>query len=145
MTPAPLHTPAALELLGLDVPAHLGTLDPDGFPRITPIWFLWDGEAFLMTSHTRYPQVRNLQRDPRATICIDTESATSVDGIRPNRQIRARGLAEVVPDADGDVTRAITLKYLRGPDGPPRAEIRAAHDRMVLRLTPDPERLIVAV
>jgi nitroimidazol reductase NimA-like FMN-containing flavoprotein (pyridoxamine 5'-phosphate oxidase superfamily) len=38
------------ELLALDIPARLATIDADGAPRITPIWFLWDDGAFFMTS-----------------------------------------------------------------------------------------------
>jgi nitroimidazol reductase NimA-like FMN-containing flavoprotein (pyridoxamine 5'-phosphate oxidase superfamily) len=33
------------DLLSLDVPAHLATIDPDGYPRITPLWFLWEDGA----------------------------------------------------------------------------------------------------
>lgn len=138
-----LNDPAALELLSLDVPARLATLDPDGFPRITPIWFLWERGAFYMTSLAHYPQVRNLRANGRASICIDTEEAKSHNGIRANRQIRATAHAHCFPDDGGEWTRRITLKYLPGPDGPARAEIRAAQERMVICLRPDPSRLIV--
>jgi hypothetical protein len=33
-------------VLALDIPAHLATIDPDGYPRITPIWFIWEDGAF---------------------------------------------------------------------------------------------------
>ncbi len=44
-TLTPLRTLSPQErahLLNLAIPAHLATLDPAGFPRITPIWFLWE-------------------------------------------------------------------------------------------------------
>jgi hypothetical protein len=36
---APLSATEVERLLHLDVAAHLATIDPSGFPRITPIWF----------------------------------------------------------------------------------------------------------
>lgn len=30
------------DLLGRDVVAHLATLDADGYPHVTPLWFIWD-------------------------------------------------------------------------------------------------------
>jgi len=121
------------ELLALDVPAHLATIDPDGYPRITPLWFLWDGEAFVMTSVAGYPHLRNLERDPRAAICVDTEEPS---GRRANRRIRARGRAELLPD-DGDWTRRITRKYVQGAEGEAAADRRAAMKRVVIRVRPE--------
>ena len=43
-SPTPLRTLSQQEiahLLHLAIPAQLATLDAAGFPRITPIWFLW--------------------------------------------------------------------------------------------------------
>lgn len=120
-------------LINLDVPAHLGTIDPEGFPRITPIWFLWEEGAFYMTSVEGKPQLRDLARDPRASIVIDIEERVSV-GIRHNRQVRARGEAELFPDPDGYWTRRITLKYVRGSEGKSTAEARASDSRVVIKL-----------
>jgi nitroimidazol reductase NimA-like FMN-containing flavoprotein (pyridoxamine 5'-phosphate oxidase superfamily) len=124
-------------LLALDIPAHLGTTDPDGYPRITPIWFMWEGGAFRMTSVEGQPHLRNLARDPRAAICVDTEAREPVDGIRAHRRFRAQGLVEAAPDHGGYWTRLITLKYISGPDGEEAAERRAAMPRVVITLQPE--------
>jgi hypothetical protein len=34
-----------VELLALDIPARLATIDADGARRITPIGFLWDDDV----------------------------------------------------------------------------------------------------
>lgn len=120
------------ELLLLDVPAHLATIDPSGFPRITPIWFLWAEGAFHMTSVEGQPHLRNITRDPRASVCVDTEEPES----RVNRRVRGRGEAELFPDEDGSWTRRITLKYVGGPEGEAAAARRAAMPRVVIRLRP---------
>ncbi len=38
------------QLFACDIPAHLATLDAEGFPHVTPLWFVWTGGAFYMTS-----------------------------------------------------------------------------------------------
>lgn len=128
------------DLLGLDIPAHLGTIDHAGFPRITPIWFLWVDDAFYMTSLPGRQHLRDLARDARASLCIDTEDHGAIHGVRSNRQVRATGYAQVMPDRAGEWTRRITHKYIAGPDGEERAAIRAAMSRMVIVL--HPERMV---
>jgi PPOX class probable F420-dependent enzyme len=130
----PLEPDEVEALLQADVPAHLATLDVDGYPRITPIWFIWADGAFVMTSVVGYPHLENIARDPRAALAIDQEEAP-VGGHRPNRRIRVQGLAELSPD-DGEWTRRITRKYIGGPDGDDAAEARAAMERLVIRLPP---------
>jgi nitroimidazol reductase NimA-like FMN-containing flavoprotein (pyridoxamine 5'-phosphate oxidase superfamily) len=39
-------------LLALDIPARLATIDPHGFPHVTPLWFVWDDAAFHLTSYS---------------------------------------------------------------------------------------------
>ena len=132
----PLDSPEVGQLLALDIPAHLATLDPDGFPRITPLWFLWEAGAFYLTSVEGRPHLRNLQRDPRASLCVDTEERVAIAGHRPNRQVKAYGLAHLAPDDEGYWTRRITRKYLAGPEGEERAAYRAAMQRIVIVLRP---------
>jgi nitroimidazol reductase NimA-like FMN-containing flavoprotein (pyridoxamine 5'-phosphate oxidase superfamily) len=88
------------ELLALDVPAHLATVDPQGFPRITPIWFLWENGTFYMTSVKGKPHLRNLERNPKASVCVDIEECLT-DGQRPSRQVKAYGEARLADDTGG--------------------------------------------
>lgn len=124
-------------LLALDVPARLATLDRDGFPHVTPLWFLWAEGSFFMTSIADRPHVDRLSRDPRAGICIDVEESQRSDGQRPNRQVRAVGRAELYPDAGAVWTTRITEKYVVGPAAAETIAARAHDDRVVIRLRPD--------
>lgn len=128
------------EVLALDVPVRLGWLDRDGFPRITPLWFLYEDGTFYMTSVRDKRHVAGLRRDPRAFACVDTEERVSVGGVRRNRQVKGRGRAELFDDEGGRWTRRITLKYVHGEEGEERAAYRASMPRVVIRLRP--ERLI---
>jgi PPOX class probable F420-dependent enzyme len=135
-SPRPLSATETGALLAADLVAHLATVDDGGYPHVTPIWFLWDGEAFLMSCLADRPHVRRLRADPRASISIDAEEAERDDGQRPNRQVRATGVAELADDVDGAVTRAVTAKYLSGPGAAGQADARAQRDRVVIRLVP---------
>jgi PPOX class probable F420-dependent enzyme len=50
--------------------AILSTLRADGLPASVPVWYGWDGRAVSVFSHSFSPKVRNVQRDPRATILV---------------------------------------------------------------------------
>jgi nitroimidazol reductase NimA-like FMN-containing flavoprotein (pyridoxamine 5'-phosphate oxidase superfamily) len=118
-------------LLALDVPARLATIDAEGFPHVTPLWFVWDDGAFHLTSYSDRPHVRRLAGNPRAGLCIDVERPAREDGERPNLQVRAVGIAELLDDEAGAWTLRIDEKY-----GWPRSAT-LARDRVLIRLRPD--------
>jgi PPOX class probable F420-dependent enzyme len=134
--PRPLDPGEIEALLGLDVPARLATLDRDGFPHVTPLWFLWSDGAFYMTSVADRPHLRRLAANPRAGVVVDTEDAERDDGQRPNRQVRAIGEAQVFSDSGGQWTMRITEKYVRGAGAAASIASRAADQRVVVRLRP---------
>jgi nitroimidazol reductase NimA-like FMN-containing flavoprotein (pyridoxamine 5'-phosphate oxidase superfamily) len=123
-------------LLALDVPARLATLDREGFPHVTPLWFVWDQGAFYMTSIADRPHLERLSGNPRAGICVDVEDRERADGQRPNRQVRAIGSASLSPDDHATWTTRITEKYLRGPGASASVAARAADERVVICLRP---------
>ena len=47
------------------------TVRPDGGPHTVPVWFLWDGETFLIFSQPGNLKIRNLQRNPHITLALD--------------------------------------------------------------------------
>src|SRR6266702_964201 len=126
------------DLLALDVPANLATLDADGFPHVTPIWFLWRASEFLMTSLPTRPHVVRLRRDSRAGLNVHVEGSEQPSGERFNRQVRVVGHAVVELDEGGEVTRQITLRYLHGMGA--SATVKSPNDspRALIRLPPDP-------
>ena len=123
-------------LLALDVPAHLATLDAEGFPHVTPLWFIWAGGAFHLTSFPDRPHLARLRGDARAGICVDIERPERDDGQRPNQQVRATGTAELAQDEGGYWTQLITEKYLSAPAALERARGRARSARVVIHLRP---------
>ena len=59
---------------------RLATLDADGFPHVTPIWFLWDGTRSSCRACRTDPHVGRLRADLRAGIVIDVEDPERPDG-----------------------------------------------------------------
>src|SRR3712207_8123899 len=45
--------------------AWLTTVRPDGQPQSVPVWFLWDGEAFLVYSRPGARKLRNIEANPK--------------------------------------------------------------------------------
>lgn len=134
--PRALHPVELAALLALDVPAHLATLDRAGFPHVTPVWFVWQEDAFFMTSISDRPHLRRLSHNPRAGVGVDVEDPERADGQRPNRQVRAIGEATLFRDRGGEWTRRITAKYVRGASAERRIAARVGDERIAIRLRP---------
>jgi PPOX class probable F420-dependent enzyme len=63
----PAHARAA-ERLRREQIAWLTTVRADGQAQSSPVWFLWDGEAFLLYSQPGAQKVRNLAANPKVAL-----------------------------------------------------------------------------
>jgi PPOX class probable F420-dependent enzyme len=54
-----------------EVIAWLVTVRTDGTPVPVPVWFLWEGETFLVYSRPDTPKLRNLTRNPQVALHLD--------------------------------------------------------------------------
>ena len=98
--------------------AWLTTVRADGQAQASPVWFLRDGETFLLYSQPDAQKVRNLAANPRVALHLD-DDGTGGD------VVTFEGTATVEPDnpradrVDGYLTKyetAIeTLGYEPGP------------------------------
>ena len=123
-------------LTALAIPAHLATFDPTGFPRVIPLWFIWEDEIFYLSSGPRSRHVQDLARDPRAGLCITVEEDQTRTGYRPFRQIMVQGYAQVQPDLDGTSAGKLMRKYIAGQAGEVRVKLEAKKPHMVITLRP---------
>ncbi len=53
--------------------AVVATINKDGSPQLTPVWYHWDGRTFTFAVQERTLKHRNLQRDPRLTASVHAE------------------------------------------------------------------------
>jgi len=84
--------------------AVLVTLGPDGEPVPTPIWYLYRDGRFYFRTELNAIKTKNVQRDPRVSICIQEERA-------PYKAVVAHGKAELGGELDWLVA-AIPRHYL---------------------------------
>jgi hypothetical protein len=68
-----LNDPIAQDLLQSNNVAHLGYIWFDGTPRVTPIWFYWNGEEIIMASPPGMPKIEALKQNPDVALTIDKD------------------------------------------------------------------------
>jgi PPOX class probable F420-dependent enzyme len=101
------------DLLTLPV-VTLGTIDPDGRPQLTEVWFLAEDGEVKLSLNTSRQKVQNLQRDPRCSVLL-------LDLANPYRYVELRGDAVITPDDDYAFADRVGEKYgtdLRENDRP---------------------------
>jgi PPOX class probable F420-dependent enzyme len=90
--------------------AVLATINRDGTPQQSTVWYDLDGDEILLNTRRGRLKDRNLRRDPRASLCVE-------DGYR---YLTVRGsvtLDEEETTAQADIRR-LAVRY----DGPEEAE-----------------------
>lgn len=83
----------------------LATVQADGAPLATPMWFLHDPAALTMISVEGTQKVRNLRRDPR--VCVVAEGGSGRGEVRG---VAVHGHAEFL--VDGPERRALADRFL---------------------------------
>ena len=103
-----LHEPLAAELLNARLVASLATFNEDGTIHLVPMWFAPAGETIVLATGSRSRKVRNLERDPRATLMLhDSWPGFEVCGMS------LAGNAEVVrPPAASPLERLVHARYV---------------------------------
>lgn len=59
--------------LGEEEIIWLTTVGADGTPQPSPVWFLWDGETILIYSRDNAPKIKNIARNPRVALSLNTD------------------------------------------------------------------------
>src|SRR4051794_34920359 len=102
-------TPKVREFLEEKRFASLATIDPDGAPQQTVMWYAVQNGKIMMNTARGRKKDRNLVRDPRASICVE-------DGYR---FVTIAGNIEMIDDqtrAQADI-KSLAIRY----DGPEAA------------------------
>jgi PPOX class probable F420-dependent enzyme len=113
------------DLLGADV-AVFGTLDDEGRPQLTVVWFLVENGQLRLSFNSKRAKTHNLRARQECSLAI-------VDLANPYRYLELRGRARVEPDDDYAFAGRLGAKYdsdLRKYD-PPDAT------RVVVSLEPE--------
>ena len=97
--------------------AYVSTIQPDGSPQSSVVWFGWDGERLLFSSKEQRQKLRNLRRDPRLSVIIS-------DPDNPYRYLELRGRVEGIdPDPQGELADELSQRYTGHPFHAPRPDV----------------------
>ncbi len=126
-----------LELFDEERIAIVSSLGPRGWPHSMPMWFVpRDGEIWIWT-YAKSQKVRNLERDPRATVLVETG--------REYSELRGASIeaeAEIHRDFETVIGFAeeLTVRYAEGissVEGDAKAALEAqAPKRVAIRFAP---------
>lgn len=109
----------------------LATIQAEGAPLLTPMWFLPGSESLAMVSVAESLKVRNLRRDGRVSVVAEAGTRGDIRGVA------VQGRAEILPD--GEACRAFVAGLLDRyrPDLERRWGGRAMPpDRVCFRIVP---------
>jgi PPOX class probable F420-dependent enzyme len=101
------------ELIESERIAVIGSFGPRGWPHLMPLWYVpREGEIWIYT-YAKSQKVRNLERDPRATVLIETgHEYTELRGLMIEAEAEIqRDIEAVFPLAE-----QLTLRYADGID-----------------------------
>jgi PPOX class probable F420-dependent enzyme len=92
--------------------AHLVTVNADGTPQVSVVWMGIDGDELVSAHLNERVKVRNLRRDPRAVISMESE-AVQANGLQ--QHLIAYCTARITEGGAAELLQELAHVYL-GPD-----------------------------
>jgi len=112
------------------------TLGPNGRPHLMPLWYVRDGPTLYAWTYGKSQKVRNLEREPRATVQI--EAGRDRYGELRGAMLECDVAIERDPARVADMGVRLMARYAGAePSADARERVGAqAAKRVVLRFTP---------
>lgn len=101
-----------------------------GGPQVTPVWYLWDGEVFYVSTTRDSAKYVHIQRDPAISLLVDGGP----------RYIAAYGQAEIIDAMAGDFAELalqMAAKYVPPERMEQIVKLAQEPDRVVIKLRPE--------
>jgi len=97
-----------LRYLSQPLIAKIATTNLDGTPQLSPVWFIYENEVFYISTYEKALKVRNIKRDNRVALLID-----STDGGIKLKGVLVKGIARLIyGDECKKIEKKIYDKYL---------------------------------
>jgi len=112
------------------------TLGPNGRPHLMPLWYVREGPTLLAWTYSKSQKIRNLERDPRATVQL--EAGRDVYGELRGAMLECDVTIERDPERIGEFGLKLMARYT-GAELSPEARagvLQQAPKRVLLRFTP---------
>ncbi len=107
----------------------LSTIKMSGAPQATPVYYLYEDGKILISANKWKYKTRNIQRDPRVTLCVLDEGPT-------NRHLQVAGRATVTEENLVETSTRIFRRF-RPEIRPDFAQWLKDEQRVILILTPE--------
>jgi PPOX class probable F420-dependent enzyme len=94
----------SLQFLHRPLLMRMATLGGDGYPQVTPVWFVEENGSLFVSTEKERIKYRNILRNPRV--------GASIDDDHPYRGVSIKGIAQV---HQGDIqarVRQIVARYV---------------------------------
>ena len=108
--------------------ANLATINADGTPQVTPVWFDWDGSRVRVNTAKGRLKDKNLRRTPSVALSI-------MDPDNPYRYMQVRGRVAAVTESGADAHIDSLAKKYMGQDRYPHR--KAGEVRVIFTIAPD--------
>ena len=124
-------TPGVRTFLDTQRNVVMSTVRADGSPQISPVWYLFDGEAFIISTAKETAKWHNVLRDPRIALCVDDPET--------GRMVVVYGRAEVADEDIWDTPRMLVEKYVKQPEAVQEHMERIFKNwtRVIVKIRPD--------
>lgn len=86
---------------------RLGTIGRDGFPQVTPVWYLFEDGLFYVTTAGDRVKTHNMLATPKVGFAIDSD-------VKPYRGVSVWGMARLLAEGEAarPLTRRIAARYV---------------------------------
>jgi PPOX class probable F420-dependent enzyme len=91
---------------------HLVTVNRNGSPQVSLVWGGLEGEEIVVASFGEYRKIKNIRRDPRVSLSIETENVNET-GL--TEYLVVHGMASVTEGGAAELLQRLAYVYI-GPD-----------------------------
>ncbi|RNJ76936.1 MAG: pyridoxamine 5'-phosphate oxidase family protein [Nitrosopumilus sp. B06] len=110
---------------------RLGTISQNGFPHITPVWYIYKDKNFYVGTSTTTKKIKNLVRNPNASYCIDASEKSPVVGVA------GECIAEIIKGTEvKKLGEEIFAKYFTGEKYKAAIKLLSEDEACILKLVP---------
>jgi PPOX class probable F420-dependent enzyme len=92
------------DLLETPIPVTLATVGPGGYPQVTAIWVVLDGDHIVTSLAGVRQKLKNLREHPQATVF-------ALDPTNPYRTLEVRGDVTIEDDPDLVTLKKVLAAY----------------------------------
>jgi len=109
--------------------AIVGTIQGDGTPQLTPVWYVWDGEVFSFSTTRDRSKYLNIKRNPSISLIVDD--------LATNTYVTAYGKAQIIEQNVMELSLPIAQKYIPADRFEKWAQKFDPQKRIIILLRPD--------